>query len=88
MKILVLGEIWQPGVGICAMEYIPGSSTLHPRMTGHRLTQSLVKDWLKMYAGDFQFIKDFAVLNDLEDFSIDWELPDSGQTYCDCILGT
>src|SRR3990172_6361796 len=76
-RIEVVGNIWQPGVGLCAMTY-----TLRPYDVGNirgrmlartgvtdglmpPITRDDVQDWLDANAGDFQNVNDFrAVIDD------------------------
>lgn len=63
--IQLVGEIWQPGVGVCAMTY-----TIHPfqvenMRTDGSISREDVQDFLDRNAGDFQHITDFrAVIDD------------------------
>src|SRR3990167_7627881 len=67
--IEVVGTIWQPGMGVCAMTY-----NLRPydvsNMRGQAFVPGIinradVQDWLDTNAGDFQNVIDFhAVIDD------------------------
>ena len=68
-RIEVVGNIWQPGVGLCAMTY-----TLRPydvgnmrgvRSGGQNITRDDVEHWVALNSGDFQNVTDFrAVIDD------------------------
>ena len=77
--VRVVGHIWQPGVGPCAMEYT--LSDYHVRNIGE-FTRENVEDWLTKNAGDFQSITDFyATVGDKE---IPWATEEGEIAYSDC----
>lgn len=87
MRILVIGQIWQSGIGTCAYEYQPGSSTLQPliEVDEHDLNREVIEEWLTKHAGDFKTIDDFSVFhwNGVE--IISWDKPESGDVFSDCM---
>ena len=68
--IEVVGNIWQPGMGVCAMTYDlkpydVGNMRGRARIDGFPITRVDVQAWLDTNAGDFQNIIDFhAVIDD------------------------
>ena len=81
--VQVIGMIWQPMAGQCAMEY-----TLSPHDVASMgdFTRDTVQRWLDTHAGDFQSIDDFraSVGND----EIEWASEESELTYNDCTFGS
>jgi hypothetical protein len=78
VNIQVIGEIWQPGVGPCAMDLTARCTDL---LGG--FTRDSVQDWLDCHAGDFQIILDFAAIHGPEE--IPWANEESELTYNDCM---
>ena len=76
-RIEVVGNIWHPGVGVCAMTYnlkpydvgnMRGRARragMESPFDGFRITRADVQSWLDTNAGDFQNVIDFhAVIDD------------------------
>jgi hypothetical protein len=87
-KVRVIGHIWQPGIGTCAMDYSLSDYDLeNARDEDGNLTRDSVQDWLDKNAGDFQQVEDFEA--DLEDGDtsvlIPWADEESEMTYNDCM---
>jgi hypothetical protein len=60
----VVGHIWQPGIGLCAMTY---SLNKHDMDTIGEPTRENVSAWIDTHSGDFQDIVDFrAVVGEVE----------------------
>lgn len=56
----VVGNIWQPGVGLCAYQYtLSPSDVENCRDAEGNITRASVEDWLGSHSGDFQHIIDF-----------------------------
>lgn len=85
MKILVIGKIWQ---GIkAAYCYTPGSSlVLQPSITG-KISHTRISNWLKKYAGEFQEISDFKVVDAEGKTKLDWFYPKNDDVYFDMTEG-
>ena len=81
--VQVLGRIWQPGLGQCAMEY---PLTAHDVANIGRFTRDNVETWLSANSGDFQSIDDFRA--SVGDDEIDWESEESEFTYNNCVFGS
>jgi hypothetical protein len=81
IHIQVVGEIWQPGVGPCAMDYT--ASTEH--WIKPALTRERVRDYLDCYAGDFQRIVDFRAVQG--DDEIPWANEENELVYNDAMYG-
>lgn len=79
--IQVIGEIWQPGIGTCAMEYTLSSQDIE---NIGEFTRENVQDWLGKNAGDFQRIEDFYAL--IGEGEILWENEKSELIYNDCMF--
>lgn len=82
--VRVLGHIWQPGVGICSMEYSPSSGDLDSmKDEDGKITREAVETWVKSQAGDFHAIEDFmASLEVGEDtLEFEWKNEDSEAIY-------
>ena len=76
MHILVLGYIWQPGMGICAYQYDSN------KLEFPKLDRDGVEVWLRKHAGDLQDIVDFrVVIDDDVDGGIFWANPDNEEVY-------
>ena len=88
--IQVIGNIWQPGVGLCAMDYTLSAYDLdNARDDDGELTRESVEHWVMLHSGDFQSIKDFhASLEDGPDsIDIPWQFgEDSECEFNDCMF--
>lgn len=80
--VRVVGGIWQPGVGPCAMER--SLSSYDVRNIGE-FTRDNVQKWVDRNMGDFQSITDFyATVGDEE---IPWADEENELTFNDCMYG-
>jgi hypothetical protein len=88
----VIGYIWQPGAGLCAMTY----TMREPYDIDNALdddgclTRESVERWLLLNSGDFASITDFRIdisLADGTDFTSDFDYPDSEGDFADCMFG-
>ncbi len=79
-EIQVIGDIWQPGAGTCAMTYSLRSYDLE---NIGELTRDNVDRWLTCNSGDFQSIEDFRA--DIGDWESPWESEESEYTFFDCM---
>lgn len=79
--VQVLGRIWQPMAGPCAMEY---PLTARDVANIGRFTRDNVAAWLSANSGDFQSIDDFrATVGD--DF-LEWDREESEITFNDAMF--
>lgn len=90
-KVDVIGQIWQPGIGACAMSYdIPDSALAGIRKQGRgKYTRAAVEDWLSARTGGFQSVEDFRVtISDDKgrDFDSDFRKEESELTWNDCMF--
>ncbi len=93
-QIQVVGHIWQPGLGLCAMNYTISISDLRNMLERAEkfsivdLTREDVEAWLALHSGDFHEILDFRA--DLsygdEDKVIEWVSEDNECIYNDCMF--
>ena len=80
-RIRYIGNIWQPGIGICAQT---GNLTSSDEANIGEPTRENVEQWLATHAGDFQEIIDFEA--DIGDAPlIPWANEDSECTFIDCM---
>ena len=85
--VQVLGEIWQPGAGPCAMDF---TLTDHDvEMIGTPKNRECVGMWLDMHAGDFSRIIDFSASIEQGEETIDlpWADEENEMTYNDAMFG-
>lgn len=84
-RVDVIGRIWQPLSGVCAMSFnLTMNDVQDIRGSGDgQLTRDGVRLWLSSNAGDFQSIQDFRA--DTEDFLSDWADPNSEYAFLDCM---
>lgn len=82
--IHVIGNIWQPGVGVCAMPFTLSDYDL--RNIGEP-TRDNVEDWLTSHAGDFSRVLDFYASLEVgnETVEIPWHDEESECTFGDCM---
>ena len=79
-RIDVIGQIWQPGIGTCAMTYNLSSYDID---NIGETTRDNVEHWLSLKSGDFQSIDDFhAVVGETE---IPWSSEEGEFTFQDCM---
>lgn len=78
-QIEVIGHIWQPGVGVCAMTY---SLSRYDLENLGELTRDNVEQWLMHHSGDFQEVVDFRA--DIGDWESPWTSEDNEYTFLDC----
>jgi hypothetical protein len=77
--VLVVGRIWQPGVGPCAVQYDLSRYDLE---NIGEFNRENVSAWLDTHAGDFQHVQDFyATAGDAE---IPWATEDGETAYAEC----
>ncbi len=89
----VIGYIWQPGVGQCAMTYeltrsdVDNARDLPTR--GRKITRESLECWLDCHAGDFSEVTDFraSVEVDGETVEIEWADEESELVFNDCMYG-
>jgi hypothetical protein len=81
-RIDVIGKIWQPGIGTCAMSYELRDYDVE---NIGEFTRENVQLWLDSNSGDFQSISDFRA--DIADFFSDWEDEESEGIFNDCMFG-
>lgn len=82
MLIQVVGQIWQPGMGLCTYSYSPGSSQLQPALNKKYLSRKDVDEWLKKHAGDFSQVEDYCVINN-DKVVFPWKEPKNEAIYAD-----
>lgn len=75
----VIGHIWQPGIGVCAMTYTLGRYEVE---NIGDFTRENVEEWLTSHSGDFQEVLDFEAT--VGDKWISWADEESEMTYLDC----
>lgn len=84
----VIGEIWQPGVGLCAQRVNLQSNDIENMRGGSgKITRDSIERWLRIHAGDFQSITDFsASIEDGEDtLDFAWANEESECVHSDCM---
>ena len=83
--VQVIGRIWQPGIGDCAMEYpLDAHGVEEIRGYGNgEITRDAVERWVCFHAGDFQEVKDFRC--SIGDLEIPWKTEESEFTFSDCM---
>ncbi len=79
----VVGEIWQPGMGICSCSYDLKKSDLD---NIGDFTRENVSRWLVSHAGDFQKVTDFYAT--AGDKVIPWETEDGEAAFIGCSLSS
>lgn len=79
-RVSVIGNIWQPGIGMCAMDY---PVTNHDLDSIEEITRDNVEYWLMANSGDFKSIIDFSAT--INDVVIPWENEESEIEYIDCM---
>ena len=79
--VQVIGMIWQPMAGQCAMKY---PLTAHDIENMGGFTRDNVTDWLTSHAGDFQSVDDFRAT--VDDEWIEWEHEESELTFNGCMF--
>jgi hypothetical protein len=78
----VVGNIWQPGVGLCAMR--KDLRTYDIENIG-KPTRKNVSDWIDKNFGDFQNVVDFhAVIGNKE---LNWKDEENECVFNDCMYG-
>lgn len=87
--VQVIGEIWQPGVGTCAMRY-PLSAYDVENVKGYAAAYETdlrggLEQWLACHAGDFSNVLDFA--GHIGEEYVEWGSEDSETTYYDAMYG-
>jgi len=87
-NLQVIGKIWQPGIGTCAMGREIAQHDIDNMYNGKgHIDRSLVESWIDTNMGDFQWVDDFAlVVHDTRGnivFQTDWATPESEVIYCD-----
>jgi hypothetical protein len=84
--IRVVGNIWQPGVGVCAMAYsLSPYDVENMRNATGGITRDDVDEWLAKNAGDFREVLDFEANIDGSVFEFANE--DSVGDYHDAMYG-
>ncbi len=86
----IIGEIWQPGCGVCAMrkdlsaydvENIAGyASEVFDSPT---IIREAIEHWLSLNSGDFQSVADFSASIGATEFP--WSNEESEFTFSDCV---
>ena len=89
-NLQVIGKIWQPGVGTCAMGQEIAQHDIENMTNGKgHITRDLVERWVDTHMGDFQWVDDFAlVIHDTRGnivFQTDWGNENSEGIYNDCM---
>ena len=89
-SIHVIGKIWQPGIGTCAMlRKLTAYDAENMRGRFGKLTRGSVETWARMNMGDFQSVDDFSVIvhNTLRNnvFVSDWSSDTSEAIFNDCL---
>lgn len=79
--VQVIGTIWQPGVGPCAVEY---ALNAHDVESIGDFTRDNVERWLSTHSGDFQSIADFRAT--VGDDWIEFADEESELTFNDCMF--
>jgi hypothetical protein len=94
--VRVIGHIWQPGFGICAMEYRLNDYHVGcaRETTGDTLpvsegpiTRESLQRWIDTNTSDFSSVEDWSasIENNGVTVEFDWEKEDSEVTYWECI---
>ena len=83
--VTVIGNIWQPGCGICSLEKtLSAHDVENCRDKDGKITRDSVEHWVLKNFGDFEKIIDFKA--SIEDgphtLDFDWENEDSEEIYC------
>lgn len=82
--VQVLGHIWQPGIGPCAMER--DLSDYDVGNIEQPVTRETVLDWVYLHMGDFREILDFsAYVKGVDTVEIPWENEENEFTYMDAM---
>ena len=87
----VIGSIWQPGVGTCAMRYDLSGYDLgniigyaeHLSGGDPTITRDAIEHWLSLNSGDFSGLDDFHASIDDDEFP--WADEESEFVYHDCM---
>lgn len=86
-RVDVLGDIWQPGAGVCAMsrDLAPHELVAIGDLSDH---QVLAHHVARLF-GDFRRIRDFRADFTVGDRSIvhDWQSEESESTFYSCMFG-
>lgn len=88
----VIGNIWQPGVGTCAITYEPNFhdvKNMYADVGGTYLTRESVERWLLLHSGDFSHVEDFraSIWDGERDWDFDFASEESELTFNDCMFG-
>ena len=84
----IIGHIWQPGIGVCAMSYPVSLYDIeHLRYEDGAITRDSIEDWLTTHSGDFRQVTDFSASIEDGEATIDipWRDEESEFTYSDCM---
>lgn len=84
-EIDVIGHIWQPGVGLCAMTYPAREEDL--RGDDGRVTRETISAWLDTHAGAFSKVVDFRATVGANVFDCDFASEENELIYNDCVFG-
>ena len=89
-SIHVIGKIWQPGIGTCAMlRKLTSYDAGNMQDVSGKLTRDSVEMWASMNMGDFQIVEDFSVVvhNTFKNnvFVSDWSSDSSEAIFNDCL---
>ena len=79
--VQVVGHIWQPNLGVCAMTY---TLEAHDVSNLGDFTRENVEQWLASHAGDFSEVVDFAAT--VGDEWIEWDSEDNEGVFNDCMF--
>jgi len=95
----VVGNIWQPGIGLCAMEYNlddydvgcmreTDGDTLP--VTEGPITRESVQRWIDTHCGDFSNVVDWwaSIENNGETIEFHWQDEQHEVDYYDCVYGS
>jgi hypothetical protein len=93
-QIDVVGYIWQPGIGLCAMSYNPRADDLREAdilpATEGPITRESVQRWIDTHSGDFSEIVDWrAEIEDGDETIVfEWNNEDNELAFNDAMFGS
>jgi hypothetical protein len=87
MIIHVIGDIWQPDVGVCAQSYTLDEMEVRMYVADDQgnVTRDSVANYLDAHAGDFSGITDFQAVTPNGAELIPWADEESEMTYNECM---
>lgn len=83
-RVDVLGRIWWPAGGLCAMSYEPRADDL--RDESGAVTRDSIQRWIDTNTGDFSEVVDWRATVGDGDFDSDFTDEDNEMTFNDCMF--